>query len=95
MKQEDIKRLITTAKKVNFSEISAKNEVVANNIKFVYEFIQNLELNHMDLINKLSTTNIRFCDYYDATNFHGQRIIEYFSETYKAENKLSEICCKD
>lgn len=87
MNQEDIKRLVTISKKVNLNEISSENDVIVNNIRFVYEFIQNLELNYADLIKKLTTTNIRFCDYYDATNFHGQQIIEYFSETYKGEDK--------
>lgn len=89
MSELEITRIIQTAKDINLEEITATNEYVSTIIKNIIEFVQQIEDKNPDLITELINSNVRFCDYYDSSMFHGYEIINYFDNTYIGDDKES------
>lgn len=83
----DIKNLVETSKKVKIDEINCSDSEKTEVLKIIYQFIQNIELSYLDLLEKLVNSKFRFCDYYSYSMLHGKDIINYFNDNYFGPNK--------
>lgn len=83
---EDISSIIKKAKNINLDEVNYNDEKIKQIFELIYNFIQSLDKECFELLEKLSTSTIRFCDYYDSTNMHGEEIINYFNNNYLGSN---------
>lgn len=91
MSKDDLKILFREAEKINLNDLSCNNTKKLKSIKQIYQFIQTLNTNYKGILEKFETTKIRFDDYYDAENYHGLEIINYFNESYPYNDK-TEVC---
>lgn len=87
MNIDDISKLVSTSKNININNLDSKNENINTQLKNIIIFIQTLFENHQDIIEVYKNTNIRFCDYYDASALHGEDIVNFFNNTYLGDNK--------
>ena len=82
-----IKKLVSLAKSINLNDIICENIDIGNELKKIISFIQNVFENYSYVLEECNDSDVRFCDYYDASFLHGDDIIKFFEQSYLGEIK--------
>lgn len=87
MNINDIYEMIQIVENSDLGNLVLSNEKVRDNLNLICNFLVNLVNDYADELDVLSSSNVRFCDYYDASLVHGSEIVDYFIDSYNGKDK--------